>query len=125
MDCHVDGPTVDAPDELLTRWPHLLGELGPFTLIDGAATVDEERSAVAVTLVNRSEHEEHVELRLRDASFVGTARLRTIGGPGRPSVVPGVEDVDVTDGTEDPRGGSLVLVLPAKSFTLIEGGLVS
>lgn len=125
VDCHVDGPTLEAPEDLQTRWPHRIDDLDPFTLVDAAATVDEQRRAVAVTLVNRSEEDERVELRLRDASFAGPARVRTVGGHGRPSAVPGVESVDVAEGTEDPSGGSLVLVLPAKSFTLIEGGLAS
>jgi len=123
VDCHVDGPTVEAPAEMRTRWPHRIDDLGPFTLVDAAATVDQARRAVALTLANRSEQEERVELRLRDASFAGTARIRSVGGTGRPSVVSGVVDVEVTEGSEDPRGGSLVLELPAKSFTLIESGL--
>jgi hypothetical protein len=55
---HVNGPVVSP--ELpagASRWPFRVGDLGPFGLIDAAATVsgaDVNAHSVAVTLVNRS-----------------------------------------------------------------------
>ncbi|MGH9107743.1 MAG: alpha-N-arabinofuranosidase [Acidimicrobiales bacterium] len=123
VDAFVGGPTVQAPDELRSRWPHRVADLGPFTLVDAAATTDQGRSSLAVTLVNRSEEDERVELVLRDALFDGKVQLRCLAGPGRPSVVPGVEEVGLSEGSEVPAGSIVVLSLPARSFTLVEAGV--
>jgi alpha-N-arabinofuranosidase len=58
VDVHVNGPVV-SPDlpAGASRWPFRVGDLGPFGLIDAAATVsgpDVNAHSVAVTLVNRS-----------------------------------------------------------------------
>src|SRR5205814_336324 len=53
-------------------WPLRVGDLGPFCLIDAAATVsgaDVNAHSVAVTLVNRSPEEELAEVLLRDCAF--------------------------------------------------------
>src|SRR6185437_14044914 len=50
VDVHVDGPTVAGPaGEPGGRWAHRVADLGPFTLVDAAATVDDARSKVALT----------------------------------------------------------------------------
>ena len=123
VDAFVDGPVVEAPAEQLSRWPHRVDDLGPFSLVDAAATVDEGMTKLACTLVNRSEEPEEVELSLRDGAFTGTARLRTVTGTGRRSPVPGVEEADVSEGSEKASGSSVTLVLPARSFTLVEVAL--
>ncbi len=72
VDVFVDGPKVEAPGERRSRWPHRVNDLGPFNLVDVAATTDEGRGALALTLVNRSDQEERVDIVLRDAAFAGT-----------------------------------------------------
>jgi len=62
VDVYVNGPVV-SPDlpAGASRWPFRVGDLGPFGLIDAAATVsgpDVNAHSVAVTLVNRSLGEE-------------------------------------------------------------------
>jgi hypothetical protein len=91
VDVFVDGPTVEAPAEGRSRWPHRVHDLGPFHLVDVAATAAEGRGALALTMVNRSEQEERVEIVLRDAAFTGSARVRCLTASRRPSAVPGVE----------------------------------
>jgi hypothetical protein len=76
-------------------------------------------------MVNRSEQEERVEIVVRDASFAGAARIRCLSGPGHPSSVAGVEATEVSEGTEDPKGATLVLLLPPRSFTAVESALRS
>src|SRR5207302_1880598 len=94
VDVHVNGPVV-SPDlpAGASRWPFRVGDLGPFGLIDAAATVsgadastgtDAAMNAnsvnahkVAVTLVNRSPEEEQAEVLLRDYTFGGPAQIRT------------------------------------------------
>ncbi|MHB1782533.1 MAG: alpha-L-arabinofuranosidase C-terminal domain-containing protein, partial [Acidimicrobiales bacterium] len=123
VDAFVEGPVVEAPAEQLSRWPHRVDDLGPFSLVDAAATVDEGMTKLACTLVNRSEEPEEVELSLRSGAFTGAARLRTVTGTGRRSPVPGVEEADVSEGSETSSGSSVTLVLPARSFTLVEVAL--
>jgi hypothetical protein len=76
VDVHVNGPVVSP--ELpagASRWPFRIGDLGPFGLIDAAATVsasDVGAHKVTVTLVNRSPEEpETAEVLLRDCAFEG------------------------------------------------------
>ena len=63
VDTHVEGPTIDAPGPRSdNRWPHRLAGLGPFTLVDVAATVDEARNNISLTIVNRGEQEDDLEI---------------------------------------------------------------
>ena len=67
---------------------------------------------------------ERIEITLSNGEFAGSARVRTVTGTGRPSLVPGVEEADLVEGSEDAKGSTLVLVLPASSFSLVEADLL-
>ena len=123
VDAFVEGPSVEAPTEQLSRWPYPIGDLGPFPLIDAAATVSTQRRRLALTLVNRSEQAERVEITLRQGVFTGTAGLRCLTGRSRPARVEGVEEADLAAGTAAPKDATLVLELPERSFTLTEVGI--
>jgi alpha-N-arabinofuranosidase len=128
VDAHVTGPTVEAPPDLQTRWPYPITDLGPFPLVDVAATVDQARRRLAVTLVNRSEQPGQVRLCLRDGALTGPARLRCLTGTGKAvqaDGITGVEESDLATGTVDPRGGELILDLPDRSFTLVEADIAT
>jgi alpha-L-arabinofuranosidase len=125
VDVHVDGPVVEAGyDASLSRWPHRVTDLGPFTLVDAAASVDEARGQVAVTLVNRSpDQPEPVEVVLRDARFGPSAAIRTFTGepgpgPGTGSV-PGIAPGSLREGTASPSGATLTITLPPASVTAL------
>ncbi|HLI01439.1 MAG TPA: alpha-L-arabinofuranosidase C-terminal domain-containing protein, partial [Acidimicrobiales bacterium] len=120
VDAFVDGPTVGPPAAGLSSWAHRVDDQAPFGLVDAAATVDTGRSRVAVTLVNRSESPERVELVLRDREFDGVAQLRVVTAGGPSPAVTGVETVELDEVQEHPNGGVLVAELPARSFTLLE-----
>jgi alpha-N-arabinofuranosidase len=109
-DVHVDGPAA-APGLPSgdSRWPHRVGDLGPFTLIDAAASVTGHIDRVAVTLVNRSTAPEAARVVLRDFRFAGAAAITTM-----------TEAAPAAAGEETPDGGRLALTLPAQSFTVIE-----
>jgi alpha-N-arabinofuranosidase len=58
LDAFVDGPThvlEERPET--TRWPHRVADLNPFPLLDVAATRDEARGRLALSVVNRSPDE--------------------------------------------------------------------
>jgi alpha-N-arabinofuranosidase len=109
-DVHVDGDTV-SPDlpAGASRWPHQIADLGPFTLLDAAASVTGHMDRVAVTLVNRSPSAEAARIVLRDFSFDGPATVTTM-----------TAQTPVAEGTETPTGGTLALTLPPQSFTVVE-----
>jgi hypothetical protein len=124
----VSGPTVDGPaSEPRGRWPHRVADLGPFTLVDAAATASAESGRIALTLVNRGLEAEPADIVLRDTSsgstvFDGVAEITTVTaerGPGA-RVLPDVEGACVTEGSEKPAGSLLSLTLPPQSFTVIE-----
>ena len=126
VDTHVYGPTVEAPASRSgNRWSHRLDGLGPFTLVDVAATVDEARNNVSLTIVNRGEQEDDLEVRLRDVDFEGSASVQTLTAATGASLsaVPDVEAVRLEKGTEEPTGPSLRLGLPPKSFTAVQARL--
>jgi alpha-L-arabinofuranosidase len=136
VDVHVSGPTVDA--ELSagpSRWPHRVTDLGPFTLVDAAATVSADTpdtpsnggGTVAVTLVNRSpEDPEQVELLVRDRSLAGEATIRTVTAARSNKssrVLPDVEAASLEEGSVAAKDGRLAVTLPPRSFTVIQGDL--
>jgi alpha-N-arabinofuranosidase len=123
VDTYVEGPTIDAPGTRSdNRWPHRLAGLGPFTLVDVAATVDEARNNISLTIVNRGEQEDDLEVRLHDFVFEGNVALQTLTTPTAPALarVPGVEAVTLEKRLEEATGPSLRLRVPAKSFTAVQ-----
>jgi alpha-L-arabinofuranosidase len=116
VDVHVEGPVISP--ELppgASRWPHRIADLGPFALIDAAASVSADRGRIAVTLVNRNpDAAEEASLVLRDFAFAGPAAVTTLTA-GDP-----VTSSPVTGSTEPARGDALAIILPPRSFTVIE-----
>ena len=120
VDAFVEGPCVEGPAEVQGRWPYQIADLGPFTLIDAAATVDAQRHRLALTLINRSEQAERAVLSLRSGRFARPVRLRCLTSAGQAVQVRGVEHADLSEGSAAPADGVLVLDLPDRSFTLVE-----
>jgi len=124
VDVHVDGPTVSPLESgHHSRWPHRVGDLGPFGLVDAAATASADRRRVAVTLVNRSpDHPETAEIVLRDLAFDGAAEVRGLTAERDPGAreIADVQGVHLAEGAEKPNGPVLTLTLPPQSFTVVE-----
>ena len=128
VDLYTEGPTVRLPEDADTgRWPHRVADLGPFAVVDAAATVSADRSRIALTLVNRNPgHPETVELTVRDLAFDGPAEIRTVtagAGSGAPPAIPGIEAAHVEEGAEATKGPTVQLILPPQSFTTVEAAL--
>jgi alpha-N-arabinofuranosidase len=123
VDLRVDGSTVDQAVPLdQSRWPHRIDDLGPFDLVDAAATVDRGRTRLAVTLVNRSLAAEPVELVARDCVLRGEAVLRVVTGErdAASRTIADVETAHLEERTEAAAGSTLAFELPPKSFTSVE-----
>jgi alpha-N-arabinofuranosidase len=125
-DVRVNGGTVcpELPPDPGGR-PHRIADLAPFALVDAAATVSADSRRVAATLVNRSREAERAEVLLRDHSFDGRVRIRTLtaGGDGEPRALPDVATARLDQGEQVPANGALVLTLPPESFTVIEAAI--
>jgi alpha-L-arabinofuranosidase len=139
-DVHVAGPVVSPelpPDA--SRWPHRIADLGPFSLVDAAASVAADRSRIAVTLVNRDpDAAQEARLVLRDFAFAGPVTVTVLteaalspGGdadkPPLPGVtpLPGVASAHLAESAHQARGPELALTLPPRSFTVVAAPLVA
>ena len=104
----VAAPPVPAPGQPeMDRWHLRVDDLAPFASLDAAATADVGRGRLSVSIVNRAkEGLPGTELRLRDASFNGEARVRvlTSGREITEGPVPGLAQVRLEDGTEQVAG---------------------
>ena len=131
VDVHVEGETVrPEPPPGASRWPYHVADLGPFTLIDAAASVNASRGnsrRIAVTLVNRALSAEPARIVLRDFAFDGAAAITTMtaGGPAEPRTLPDVATTHLEEGVEQPVGGAVGLTLPPQSFTVIEAPIAA
>jgi len=123
-DVHVDGPAVSPlTNGHQSRWPHRVADLGPFRLVDAAATTSADRGRLAVTLVNRSpDQPEPVEIVLRDQVFDSVVEVRSLTAERGPAsrARPDIEGACLEEGSEKPKGPALSLTLPPRSFTVIE-----
>jgi alpha-N-arabinofuranosidase len=129
VDVHVDGPRVSPlPSDHRSRWPHRVADLGPFSLVDAAATVSADRDRLALTLVNRNpDQAEIAEIVLRDRAFTGAVTVREVTAEqaGHSRELPGVEGARLREGTETPQREGCVVTLPPQSFTAVEAQITS
>ena len=126
VDVYADGPTIELPAGADPgRWPHRVADLGPFPLVDAAATVSPDRGRIALTLVNRHpDQAETAEIVGRDLAFAGPAELHTgTAAPGTASAIAGVQSARVEEGSETTKGGTVTITLPPQSFTTVEARL--
>ncbi len=70
---------------------------------------------------------ETTQIVLRDHSFDGAAKIRTLTAGREPGArpLPGVEGVHLSEGSETPRAHTVTLTLPAQSFTIVEAATTS
>lgn len=123
VDVHVEGETVQPElPPAASRWPYHVADLGPFTLVDAAATVNANNRRIAVTLVNRALSAEPARIVLRDFAFDGTATITTVteGGAAEPRTLPDVATAHLEEGAAHATGGTVELTLPPQSFTVVE-----
>jgi alpha-L-arabinofuranosidase len=134
VDVHVEGETVQPefpPDA--SRWPYRVADLGPFTLVDAAASVNAnnyvnaDNRRLAVTLVNRALSAEPARIVLRDFVFDGAAAITTVtaGGAPEPRTLRDVATAHLEEGSEQPVDGTVELTLPPQSFTVVEASIAA
>jgi alpha-N-arabinofuranosidase len=125
VDLAVTAPSVEAPlAPESDRWSHRIRDLGPFCVLDAAATCDRDRQRLSLTVVNRDPLESQaVEVVLRDASFAGSARVRFLtedrARPIGHETLAG--NVQLEDISQQTSGSTTVFRLPPCSFAVFEG----
>jgi alpha-N-arabinofuranosidase len=126
LDVHVDGEryTLDPAQETDAGGGrvHHVADLGPFLLIDAAATADETGHEISVALVNRDRDRDlTVTLEVAGADVAGPVRVWEVNGPevGAMNSFEQPRRVDVRESRATARSGGLDHVCPAHSITML------
>jgi len=125
LDVHVEceAHTVPPGEEDVTERPHRIADLGPFALLDAAATCDLEGREISLAVVNR-DHDRAIAatLRLLDGTIGSPARAYEVGGedPGATNSFEHPNAVDVRERRVEGRGAhELSYTFPAHSVTVM------
>ena len=123
LDTFVDSGTHAHADRAGERWPYRVADLGPFQLLDVAATRDPDGRRLTLSVVNRDpEQALDTRIQLSGARAAGPVIVHevTADTPGT-SNSPAVPDAVTTVSTKrDASGDVLDTRFPPHSFTLLE-----
>ena len=123
LDTFVDSGTHAHADRAGERWPYRVADLGPFQLLDVAATRDAQRRRLTVSVVNRDpEQSLDTRIQLDGARAAGPLVVHEVAGD-RPEASNSAAEPDaVTTVTvkREMSGGELDIRFPPHSFTLLE-----
>jgi alpha-L-arabinofuranosidase len=124
LDIHVESERYTLlPEKESSTWPHRVADLGPFKLLDAAATYEETAKVLTLAVVNRDEERAHTAtLQLVDVvAQIGSVEVYEVNG-ANPGVVNSFEQpqaVAVQERLLDGQGHSFAYTFPAHSLTLL------
>ncbi|MBV9819317.1 MAG: hypothetical protein JOZ07_13365 [Solirubrobacterales bacterium] len=126
LDVHVDCDTHDlVAVEVPGGWPHRVADLGPFPVLDVAATASEAGDGLTVSVINRSPSDViDARIRFADVTEPRAATVERVLGPD-PAATNSFEHpdrVDVHTEILDDFGDGTLLQLPAHSHTVVTIG---
>jgi alpha-L-arabinofuranosidase len=119
----VDSGTHAHADPTAERWTHRVADLGPFQLLDVAASRDAESRRLAISVVNRDpERELATRIRLLDAPVTGAMTVHEVNGSGPEAAnsFAHPEDVSVNTAKREVGGEHIDISFAPHSFTLLE-----
>jgi alpha-L-arabinofuranosidase len=123
LDVHVAGDTFDlSPARERDGRVHNVGDLGPFTLLDAAATCDDDGRRVSVMVVNRARDRDlSATLDFGDATLAPDVALWEVNGPDVTSTnsFEAPRTVDVQERRITAAGSVLTHSFPAHSVTIL------
>ncbi len=124
LDVHVDCETYDldpAREAGGTGWRHQVADLGPFKLLDAAATCDAAGRQITLAVVNRDRDQaQKATIQFTDA-ILSDVRVAQVNGEG-PEVVNTFDRPDAIQVREDRMtlgGSSFAYVFPAHSVSVL------
>jgi alpha-N-arabinofuranosidase len=123
VDVHVEGSAHTLlPADETSRWPHRVADLGPFTVLDAVAVVDEAGNRVSLAVVNRNLSQDilaSVVIPGFGDSCAGVAYEINGGGVDSANTVDHPEAVTVAQRAVASCGPSLEYRFPAHSLALL------
>lgn len=123
LDAYVDCETYALdPAAETSSWPHRLADLGPFQLLDVAATRADDGHEVVLGVVNRDgERPLPATIELPDGAVVAEIKAFEVNGeaPGVVNSFERPEAVAVREHAVSPTGRPLQYTFPAHSVTLL------
>jgi alpha-L-arabinofuranosidase len=123
LDTFVDSGTHAHSDRTEDRWPYRVADLGPFQLLDVAATRDAEGRRLTVSVVNRDPGQAlDTRIHLAGARTAGPVMVHEVTGDSPESAnSPAEPDAVTTVSTKrDVNGDVLDVRFAPHSFTLLE-----
>lgn len=127
LDAWVESPTHDL-EEVWTdpARKKTVTDLGPFPMLDVAATRDEARRELTLCVINRDRERDHAtSIELSGADFADVVRCYEVNGPAPDArntfATPDI--VGVRDGTAPAGGHTLQHTFPAHSVTVLRAPL--
>ncbi len=123
LDTFVDSGTHAYQDRTDDRWSYRVSDLGPFQLLDVAATRDAAAGRLTISVVNRDPDQAvATRVQLRGAQATGTMTVHEINGDGPASVNsfehPG--DVSAHNSKQEVSGNHVDVVFSPHSVTILE-----
>jgi len=129
LDVHVDGETYDlstAQEKGSVGRVHHVADLGPFQLLDAAATCDAAGRALTLAVVNR-DHARPLTaaIDLGGVSLAGVTEVWEVNGPdvGAANSFETPRAVDVASRRVELRGSRIDYTFPAHSITLLRSAV--
>jgi alpha-L-arabinofuranosidase len=124
LDAFVECETHDLTTEV-SSWEHRVADLGPFDLLDVAATCDAEGRDLTLVVVNRDpEREIESTIQLADATFEEKVTAFEVTGENSDSINSfDRQAVEVSEHSAQTGGQSFEHSFPACSVTILRAGL--
>ncbi len=126
---------VILPKDQVGRWGHRIADLAPFKVLDACASVTQDRTKLALCIVNRQpDAPTRTSVVLRDVSFVTPVRVKVMTQADLDMKLTEAETIrgiaplltgkiGLFEGIVVSDGQSVELELPAKSFVVIDAEL--
>jgi alpha-L-arabinofuranosidase len=126
LDVVVDSGTHEHRDRAEDRWSNRVGDLGPFQLLDVAASRDADAQRLTISVVNRDPQRAlETRIALLGGAAAGRVAVHVVNAesPDSGNSFEHPETVDVSSSERETRGADIDLTFPAHSFTVVEVAL--